>query len=489
MATEPSAPARSAQLFATFGLMMATAMQAADSTIVNVALPQLERDLGGGVELGAWVITSYLCATAVVAPLTGWLRRRYGARRLFASAIVAFVSASLLCSLSTGEPGIIVARILQGAGAGLILPLGQAILLDIHPKEKHGQILAIWGAALMLGPVIGPALGGIITDMASWRWVFGVNLPLGALSIWAVWRLQFRPQPNDDARIDVLGILLLMTAVGSLQLCLERGVGRSWLESPEYASEAAIALIAILGLSVRARRSDFSVLHPDVFRDVNFSLASFYNFMASGLLFVVVVFIPALGEGPLGYHATLAGLTIVPRATLMLLMILFVGRLIGRIDYRWLLASGWILMAAGLAVLASIPTTHATSSIIVGSTIQALGAGMLLTPLSTLAFSTLHRDRRTDAAGLYSLVRQLGFASGVALMTAVLRARVEVHSLFSAPIADRPGDAAAAHLANTGTLGAYRDCFLMMAIASVIIAPGILLFRIHGLGKADKKPA
>ena len=182
-ANEPSAATLSARRFATIAVMVATAMQAADTTIVNVGLPQLQRDLGGGFTLGAWVMTSYLCATAVVAPLTGWLRRRFGTQRLFGVSIAVFVAASLLCSVAPSAGAMILFRILQGIGGGVIHPLGQAILLDVYPKERHGRMLAILGATVMLGPVSGPALGGIITDLASWRWVFAINLPLGLIVV------------------------------------------------------------------------------------------------------------------------------------------------------------------------------------------------------------------------------------------------------------------------------------------------------------------
>jgi DHA2 family multidrug resistance protein len=186
----PPAPSPSGRRLATCGLMIATAMQAADALIANVALPQLQSDLGGGIELGAWVMTSYLCATAVFAPLTGWLRRRYGPRQLFHGAIGVFIAASLLCAAAPSGAAIILFRILQGAGGGIILPLAQAILLDLYPKERHGRMLAIWGAALMVGPILGPPIGGIITDLASWRWVFAINLPIGLLAIWATSRLR-----------------------------------------------------------------------------------------------------------------------------------------------------------------------------------------------------------------------------------------------------------------------------------------------------------
>ena len=167
---------------ATIALMIATAMQAFDATIANVALPQLERSFGGGIDLGTWVMTSYLCASAVTATLTGWLRRRHGARQLFAGAILLFVVASVLCAVAPSRSTLLLSRLLQGAAAGIIQPLAQAILLDLHPKERHGRMLAIWGATIMTGPILGPVLGGAITDLASWRWIFILNVPLGIIA-------------------------------------------------------------------------------------------------------------------------------------------------------------------------------------------------------------------------------------------------------------------------------------------------------------------
>lgn len=473
-AAETGLPGLWDRRIATAGLMLAAGMQAADALIVNVALPRLEADLNGGPALGAWVITAYLCATAVVAPLTGWLRRRYGARRLFPFAIGAFVAASLLCSWAPTAAVLIAARILQGAGGGVIHPLSQAILLDIHPKERHGRMLAIWGSAVMAGPILAPLIGGVITDLSSWRWVFAVNLPLGALAIWCIGRVRANVETSRDLTIDGFGIVLLMAGIAALQLLLERGAGQAWFRSPEIVAEAAAAAIAFTLLVVRARRAGLSMFRAEVLLDVNFATAAFFNFMLSALLFVSVMFLPLLAEGPFGFPATLAGALVVPRAVLMTAIILSIGQIIGRVDMRILLTSGWLLMAAGLAILSAIRPDHGTMWIIVGSTIQAAGAGMLYTPLSTLAYSTLGPELRTDATGLFSLLRQLGYASGVALMTALLQVRVQSHLAALTP---SPPEVASLDRLAAATLDAYRDCFRMMAVASLLIIPGIMLFR------------
>jgi DHA2 family multidrug resistance protein len=477
---EAALPKPADRYVATAGLMIATAMQAADALIVNVALPRLEPDLGGGPALGAWVLMAYLCATAVVAPLTGWLRRRYGARRLFPLAIWAFIAASLLCSAAPTAAVLIIARILQGAGGGVIHPLSQAILLDIHPKERYGRMLAIWGSALMVGPMLAPLIGGVITDLSSWRYVFVINLPLGLLSIWCLRRVRSVAETSSDVAIDGFGVVLLMAGVGALQLFLQRGAGQAWFRSPEIVGEAAIAAIAFTLLALRARRSGFTVFRAEVFKDRNFATATFFNFMLSALLFSSVMFLPLLAEGPFGFPATLAGALVVPRAVLMTAMILCIGQIIGRVDMRILLASGWLLMAAGLAILSAVRIGNGPLWIIIGSAIQAVGAGMLYTPISTLAFSTLGPELRTDATGLFSLFRQLGYASGVALMTAMLQQRVQLHLA-------RQGALPAA--VDAATLAAYRDCFRMMAGAALVVVPGIMLFRIARRRSAAQKTA
>jgi DHA2 family multidrug resistance protein len=242
-----------------------------------------------------------------MATLTGWIRRRYGARQAFGGAIILFVVASLLCSISPSQTALISFRLVQGAAAGIIQPLAQAILLDLYPKRHHGRLLAIWGATIMAGPIMGPVLGGIITDLASWRWIFVLNIPLGIVAILGLGQgPTSSEQYNSNARIDSLGILLLVVGVGSLQLSLERSIVQSWPPSAEVIVEAMIAIMAFVAITVRSIHVPFSLFKFEVFKDINFTVSIFYNFIVGALVFTTIVFLPALSEGPLGYNATLA---------------------------------------------------------------------------------------------------------------------------------------------------------------------------------------
>jgi MFS transporter, DHA2 family, multidrug resistance protein len=461
---------------ATIALMIATAMQAFDATIVNVALPRLEHSFGGGIDLGSWVMTSYLCASAVTATLTGWLRRRHGARRLFAGAILLFVLASVLCAIAPSRSALLFSRLLQGGAAGIILPLAQAILLDIHPKEQHGRMLAIWGAMIMTGPIMGPALGGLITDLSSWRWIFALNVPLGMIAVAGLRQISSHTEPARASQIDVVGIILLTVGVGTLQLCLERSIGRTWPPALETIGEAAAAVFAFGAIVVRSRWSRFLLFRSDVFQDINFALAAAYNFLIGALMFTTIVFVPALSEGPLGWNATQAGLVIAPRGIATMATMLAVRYLIDRIDYRALLATGLVLTAGALELMSRVSPAGGGLWLAATSAAQGVGVGLLFTPLSTLAFSTLDSDLRTDAAGIYNLSRQLGCAAGVATMTAVLQARIE--SGFGA--LDHPGGVLGPlpmSASESAAFAAYTGCFRILAVASIAIIPGIFLFR------------
>jgi MFS transporter, DHA2 family, multidrug resistance protein len=476
MATDATILSGSGRRQAAIALMIATAMQGFDATIANVALPQIEQSLGGGIDLGSWVMTSYLCASAVMATLTGWFRRRYGARQLFAGAIGSFVIASVLCSIAPSPVALIQSRLAQGAAAGVIQPLAQAILLDIYPKRDHGRMLAIWGATIMAGPILGPILGGLITDLASWRWIFTLNIPLGFIAIFGLGQVPLSVEPTVKARIDVTGILLLVVGVGSLQLALERSIGQAWPLSTEIGVEAAVAVFALAAIAFRSVRGQFTLFKFQVFRNINFVASAFYSFMVGAVLFTTIVFLPALCEGPLGYDATHAGLTLSPRGIGTMATMLAVGYVIDRIDHRALLTTGLLITTGALVLMSCVPLHGGEIWLAAASGFQGVGVGLLFTPLSILAFSTLAAELRTDAAGVYSLLRQLGCATGVASMTAVLQSRIQANVVDISSHAI--GSGVAARGLDSATFTAYAGCFHIMAIVTAIIIPGIVLFRV-----------
>jgi len=282
---------------------------------------------------------------------------------------------------------------------------------------------------------------------------------------------------SRETRIDGLGILLLVIGVGSLQLSLERSIGQTWPPSLEITVEAAIAVLALSAIAVRSFRSRFSLFRFEVFRNINFAASVFYNFMVGALVFTTIVFLPSLSEGPLGYDATGAGLAISPRGIGTMATMLAVGYLIDKIDLRTLLVTGMVITAASFELLAKMPF-HGNPIWLGGaSAIQGIGVGLLFTPLSTLAFSTLAAELRTDATGLYCLLRQLGCATGVAAMTALLRAKIQ-HGLAAIAEQGPAGRAPPSGLHDLTIFGAYTGCFRTLAIVSAVMIPGVFLFRV-----------
>ena len=294
-------------------------------------------------------------------------RRRH--RRLCGRVVVVLVAPS--------QAALILFRLVQGGAAGIIQPLAQAILLDIYPKRSHGRILAIWGATVMAGPILGPVLGGVITDLASWRWIFVLNLPLGMIAMAGLGEVPASSEPRRRSPVDNIGILLWVPGVGALQLSIERSIGDTWPPSPEVTFETAITALAFSTIAIRCVRSRFSLFRFKVFRDVNYSTSVFYNFMVGALIFTTIVFLPALSEGALGYDATLAGLAISPGGIGTMATMFAVGYLIDKVDHRALLVSGTVITAGAFELISRMPPQDGGMWLAGASILIGVGVGLL----------------------------------------------------------------------------------------------------------------
>lgn len=336
-------------------------------------------------------------------------------------------------------------------------------------------MLAIWGATIMAGPMLGPLLGGVITDVASWRWIFALNVPLGAVALVGLSSVPSSTEPVTGDRVDHWGIVMLVIATGSLQLALQRSIGQIWPPAPETLGAAAAAVCAGALIALRASRGRFALFRFDVFRDTDFTIAALYTFLVGAILFTTIVFIPALAEGPFAWSATDAGLAISPRGIGTMAMMLAMRYVIDHLDYRALLTIGLLITAGALELMAQVPSHGGGVWLAATGAAQGIGIGLVFTPLSTIAFSSLAAELRTDAAGLYNLARQLGCATGVAAMTAVLQARIHSHLKSFHPAEGIVSSSQQAH--SLASFAAYTDCFRLLAIITLMMVPGVLLFR------------
>jgi DHA2 family multidrug resistance protein len=462
---------RSARGMTTIGVLAITALQALDTTVVNVALPRIETGFGMNPEDGSWVVTAYVVATAMLAPLTGWLRRQLGARNLFALAIAGFTLASWLCAVSVSGLALIGFRFLQGATAGVLIPLSLAVLLDLYPRNRHGRISANFMAVVMIGPVLGPVLGGVLTDYVTWPWIFYVNLPVGVAALLIVWRGLAVEEREAEFRVDGVGFALMVVAIGTLQLSLQRGVGRNWLDSPELMIEGGTAVLFLAAFIRHALRADRPILQPRALTDRNFLAGTLLMFFTCAGLMATIMMIPRLAQGPLGFSATTAGLLIVPRGAATMVAALAIGPIVDRLDSRRLMAIGIVMMGMGMEMLTLLPDGSALYWLAAAGLVQGLGTGLVFAPITALTFAGMSVKARTEAMGLYSLSRILGSSFGGAVIVGLLLLRMAHHGVTPA------GEFAGDLLMRDGLLHAYDDVFVVLALATMAMLPIALLFR------------
>src|SRR5476651_1070458 len=392
-----TAAMRQHRVLITVSVMVASIMQALDTTIANVALPRIQGSLSATQDQINWVLTSYIIATAIMMPLSGWLAGQFGRKRVFLISIAGFTVASVLCGLAQTLPEMVIYRLLQGVCGAALVPLSQAVLFQINPPERHAQAMAVWGMGVILGPIIGPALGGWLTDDYNWRWVFYINVPFGIISFLGV--LTFLAEsPRKRSRFDFFGFLTLSFALGALQMLLDRGPLKDWFGATEIWIEATIAALGFYLFAVHtATAREHPFISPSLFRDRNFLTGNVFVFIVGVVLFATLALLPPLLQEHMGYPVFLTGLVTAPRGIGTLLSMLIVGRLIGRVATRYLILFGLVATAFSLWQMTEFSLLMDSGPIIWSGFIQGVGTGFVYIPLAAVAFTTLNIELRNEA--------------------------------------------------------------------------------------------
>ena len=478
----------------TVALMLATIMQALDTTIANVALPTMTGNLGASPDNINWVLTSYIVAAAIMTPVTGWLADRLGRKELFLTSVIGFTVSSMLCGLAWSLETMVLFRLMQGVFGAAIVPLSQTFLLDINPKERHGQAMAIWGAGIMLGPILGPMLGGWITENLSWRWVFFINLPIGILAFLGM--AAYLPSIAKRARgFDFFGFAMLSLGVGALQLMLDRGGEVDWFSSVEIWIELGLSITGFWVFAIHMMSAEHPFIDPRIFFDRNFLTGLAFIFLMGVLILASMALLPPMLANIFNYPTVTTGVVMGPRGVGTMVSMLVVGRIMNRIDARILVLIGFLLTAQSLYTMASFSPEMDDKLILVSGVIQGFGMGMVFVPLSTVAFATLDTRFRTDATALFSLVRNLGSSIGVSVVAMLLSRNVQLNhtelsayinpynpNLWAASPQAAAGDPAALSQLDgvvnmQSQMISYNNDFKLLMVMTLAAIPFIILLR------------
>lgn len=493
--------------FITVCVMLATIMQALDTTIANVALPYMQGSLGVTLDQVNWVLTSYIVAAAIMTAPSGWLAVRFGRKKIFIIAAAGFTVASILCGIAQGITDMVGYRMLQGIFGAALVPLSQAVMMDIYPPEKRGQAMAIWGMGVMLGPIMGPTLGGWLTEYYSWRWVFLINLPFGIATVLGLMAYLPDTKPRE-MRFDWLGFATLSLAIGFLQLMLDRGESLAWFESNEILLEALAAAAAGYLFIAHTATAEHPFVPPAVFKDWNFTLGVFFMFIVGVLILASVALITPYVQNVQGYPVLSAGFLLGARGIGTMAAMMVVGRLLSFVDARILIGLGMGLSAFSLWMMTGITPDISAFTIVWTSVVQGIGLGLLFVPLNTVAFATLPPQLRTEAASMWTLIRNLGSSIGVSIViaqltsgTTLMHARLaELVTPFNAgfqlnpsPLLDPSTTEGIAMIDRMVTGQAvtisYQNDFLLMTLMGVLCLPLVLAFRSPKRSLAQAKPA
>jgi len=422
-------PISSARKWAiTLSVMVVAFMQVLDTSVTNVVLPHLQGSLSAGLEEVSWVITSYLAANAIIIPATGWLAGLMGRKRFFLVCSTLFTVSSVLSGMAPNLTFLILARIAQGIGGGPIIPLSQAILWEIFPLGQRGLAMAVWGIGFMMGPIIGPTLGGYIADNWSWRWIFYINLPVGLLGFFMASAFLFDPPYlRKPARVDWPGLVLMVLGFGCLQLFLDRGEREGWFDSTLIVTLAIVAGVALVGFVARELLAKDPVLDLAVFTDRNFAFGATFIALIGLGMFSSMVLLALYSQKLLGYDALTSGLVLAPGGVGNMFSLILCGRLVTRVDQRVLLTFGCLVSALSLYMMSNLTLGMDYWTLTLPRVIQGFALGFIFVPLSTLTLATIRRDKLVNATSAYNVLRNLGGSVGIALATTLLAQRSQFH--------------------------------------------------------------
>ncbi|MGE3248049.1 MAG: MDR family MFS transporter, partial [Beijerinckiaceae bacterium] len=423
MEADKPVPHRGLIVLCTIG---ATVLQTLDSTIANVALPYMQGTFSSTLDQVTWVLTSYIVATAIFTGPVGWLSNRYGRKNFFIFCLAGFTFASVLCGFATSLPEMVVFRIIQGATGAAIVPLSQAVMMDIYPPQQRGSAMAMWGMGVMVGPIIGPTLGGYLIDAYDWRYCFFINLPFGIGAIAGLALFLKDNGANKSMQFDWTGFASLALALGALQLMLDRGSDKDWFESGEIVLAGVLALTGAYLFAIHMWLSPRCFIPPALFRDRNFAVGFVTMFLVGAVLIASVALLAPYLQVLAGYSVWETGLLLAPRSIGVMAAMLVAGRFTDKFDPRWLMAFGIVLIALSFWEMSRWTPDIDAFSLVWVTMIQGAGLGMFFVPMQVIAFATLPPSLRTDGSALLSLVRNVGSAVGVSLVATMLARNAQI---------------------------------------------------------------
>ena len=495
-------------------VMLATFMEVLDTSVANVSLPHIAGSLSATTDESTWVLTSYLVSNAIILPAANWLGHYFGRKRFLVVCIAIFTLSSALCGAAASLGMLLLARVLQGAGGGALQPIAQAVLLESFPTEKRGSAMAVYGLGIVVAPIIGPTLGGWITDNYSWRWIFYINVPVGILAVLMAHSFVEDPpyiRNQRPGRIDYIGFGLMALGLATLQIVLDKGQESDWFSSSFITWTAVLAVAALVFFVIWELRTKEPIVNLRVLANRNFAVGTGLIAVMGVVLYGTIALLPLFLQTLVGYPALQSGLAVSPRGIGAVFSMIIVGRLVGKIDGRYLIMFGFLVLGFSTYLLSDINLQISMGTIVWPQVISGLAMGFVFVPLTVMATGTLTSEQIGNATGIFNLMRNIGGSLGIAAVTTMLARGAQAHQAamvshltpydpafqqrlqeLAAAFAARGNPMTASQqaygavyqtLVGQATLLAYIDNFRLLAFLCLLCVPAALLFRRVGARK------